>query len=269
VELLTGFALRLNVDVGDAVELTNYGPGTVFYGTFFGVSLNNYSATLAPGQSVTLTSSVYFCTNVDSTTVEWHTPHQLSPWTAVNTQADLPSVGALGEVRMVLFDYSLHVWGADGQWHLIAGGASGGGGGGGSGGAPIYAQNLFIAASLPTSMTIDSLYIPVDGAGVPASIKDWEVWTGTGDGDGGNLVVSATRPTTRQVTCLWVPIDGSGVALNHTSWEVIQGTGGGGTVDNNMVLQSTRPTSATTGMLWVALTSGGAMRTADNWEVYA
>lgn len=197
---------------------------------------------------------------------EFEKPFWAAPVAALE---DLPTTGNNpGEVRIVLANFTIRVW--NGSAWILAAGAGGGGVIPGTE-SPV---NLFIQQTQPTlgEMTIDSLWIPIDGSGVPAGPEDWQVYTGTGDGDGGNLVISSVQPVSPDVDTLWVALNGNGTPKDFYSWRVFSGTGSvEGYGQPNLFFAVNQPSvlDSPTGSLWVPLNSNQTPKTMDTWRVLA
>lgn len=186
---------------------------------------------------------------------------------AVATVADLPLVGNNpDDIRLVRSARALYLWvAAINSWVVLAGGGSSTGGGG----APQSVSNLFIQQGQPTvdQIVIDSLWIPLDGAGLPQTLGNWQVFTGTGQGgDGGDLVLDTSRPNPA-MTCLWIPVTSDGNAKSVSMWELVPGPGGE-QGNPNLVISVSRPSIPVPPLLWLPQAVDGTLRSPDTWEVF-
>lgn len=185
--------------------------------------------------------------------------------TLVDSSDDLPEEGNFdGDIRLSLADYRLYVWKATaGVWGTLSGG---GGGGGASGGT---AQNLFVQETRPGDgdILLNSLWIPTDGD-LPAPLADWEVYSGTGDGNGGNLFIQAEEPFPT-VNSLWIPLNTDGTAKYLDQWRVYVDLGNSADIGNqNLYFQSSLPADPISGALLVLLNGSGEPRSFDQWKVF-
>lgn len=191
-----------------------------------------------------------------------------SSWGApVTTIDDLPSTGNNpGDVRIVLANFTIRVW--NGAAWILAAGA-----GGAVDPSQDFASNLFVQQTQPApgDVIIDSLWIPVDGAGAPADPTDWQVYTGTGDGDGGNLIISKIQPTP-EVDTLWIPLNPDNSPKDFYSWRVFSGNGSvEGFGQPNLFFDTVLPSAVDSpdGSLWVPLNSNQTPKSMDTWRVLA
>jgi hypothetical protein len=168
----------------------------------------------------------------------------------------LPTPGeSVGQAFLVVSEGVIRWWNGD-TWAVLAGTAAGS-----TGGQPQATPvNLFIGGTLPTSVTLDSLWLPSQDA------STWQVITGTGNGgDGGNLILSTTRPIPAAPLALWIPLNADGSAKPPFQWELVSGSGTA-VGNTNLFMQTTRPTAIDTAF-WVKLTASGQLTTPDQWEV--
>lgn len=198
-------------------------------------------------------------------TLIW-SPKDAVTWRApVATSSALPSVGnVIGDVRVALADATVWVFTSTG-WIQTAGGS-------GVGLPPTSVINLVIqnAEPNPAAYTINTLWINVDGAGIPEAVGTWKAYTdATWSGDGGNLFVQRSTPTP-SVDSLWVPLDSSYVPLPIGSWVVFTGRGSVAGVGNpNLYISATQPTTPVAGSLWIPLNVDQSAKTPDQWQVNA
>lgn len=178
-----------------------------------------------------------------------------------DTEDDLPTATFTDQMAGTRDDNSLWRW--DGTiWKKIVGG----GGTIPAGGTP---QNLFIQQTQP-DVLIDSVWIPVDGSGIPADPTDWEFYTGTGDGNGGNLIVGGSVPASPGIDTLWVKTTVGGTVSSFYDWQIYSGHGSVDGVGNpNLFFAVSQPSVAPAGSLWIPLNSGSLTpRAPDTWRVF-
>lgn len=179
----------------------------------------------------------------------------------VETEDDLPSATVADQMAGTRDNNALWRW--DGtQWRKIAG----------AGGVIPSAdtpQNLFIQEVQPTPI-IDSLWIPVDGSGTPSDPDEWQFFTGTGDGNGGNLIIAGAAPAMPGVDTLWIKTSGAGTISSFYDWQVYSGLGSVDDVGNpNLFFAVSEPAVAPAGSLWIPLNSGSLTpRAPDTWRVF-
>jgi hypothetical protein len=190
---------------------------------------------------------------------------------SVATVDDLPDVVGPGTFPVYLVigtatppRPTLYAW--NGTIFTAVGGSSGGGGVGPGG---LAVRNLFIQETRPADIDviIDSLWINTD-SGLPADIDTWQVFTGRGDGDGGNLILSVDEPTP-SVDALWIPLDNTtGNALPYPEWVVFGGRGSQlGVGNDNLYISSTIPAGPAPGSMWIPLTTAQEARPMDLWRI--
>lgn len=188
---------------------------------------------------------------------------------AVATFDDLPTAPSGNPVYLVLAVGTparpvLYAW--QGTQFVAVGGAVSGSGGSAGG---VAVRNLFVGPTRPdvSDIFLDSLWIKTTGDGAPAPMAEWEVYTGTGDGDGGNLILSMDQPTPL-VDALWVPLNADGTPRPHTEWVVFTGHGTQPGVGNdNLYIQAAVPTTPVVGSLHIPLNTSGAARSMDLWRI--
>lgn len=196
----------------------------------------------------------------------WRNNSPSGNWAApVATVVDLPALGnVVGDTRVVFTPLAIYVWTADNLWTQLSSG--------GSVPTPGLPANLFIGASPPdpATLTINSLYIAVDGAGAPLDVSSWQVYTGFADGNGGNLFVQETAPTPDH-NALWVPLNPDGTAKYLDQWVVFIGGGPAavGAGNQNLFFTQNEPVAPPTGSFFIPLNPDGTPKLYDQWEVYA
>lgn len=193
-------------------------------------------------------------------------PKDAITWRApVAATVNLPAVGnVIGDVRVVLADSTIWVYTSTG-WVKSAGA-------GGVGLPPSTVNNLIIqnAEPTPTSYTVNTLWINVDGAGVPEAVGTWKAYTdATWSGDGGNVFIQRSAPTP-VVDSLWVPLDVDYIPLPIGQWIVFTGRGSvAGTGNPNLYISVTQPTTPIPNSLWIPLNADQSAKTPDLWQVWA
>lgn len=193
-------------------------------------------------------------------------PKDAITWRApVNAVINLPAVGnTIGDVRVVKADATIWVFTSTG-WVQSAGA-------GGVGLPPGTVLNLFVQANEPAagSVTMNSLWINVDPAGVPEYLGTWEVRTDAAwSGSNGNLYIQVNAPSPA-VDAVWIPLNADLTAKYISDWVVFTGRGSVVGVGNpNLYIQATEPLTPVAGSLWVPLNADQTPKTPDLWQVYA
>lgn len=183
----------------------------------------------------------------------------------VETTDALPMVGnGRGDVRIVLADMLLYGWNENTHaWQVIAGGGGGGGGGGGA------VQNLFVQQVAPDTggLLLDSLWIATNPDGTNKNPAFWQIFTGNGNGNGGNLFVQQAAPNPL-VDALWVPLNSDGTPKYIDEWQTFTGRGNPTGVGNpNLFIGPTLPVGAPLGTLFIPTNPDETAKTPDLWRI--